>query len=104
MNNSGWISVEDKLPDFECLAFYTNERGKGRIIVAHYIEKHKEVADTEDTEWLDYDETTDEYYYPAGWYENIDNWPDYSFIKVNEGIITHWRPLPSMPPKTEVIN
>lgn len=45
--------------------------GKPWTTVAAYIAKHTEKADSDSFEGvLDYDEETDEYYYPEGWYEH----------------------------------
>jgi len=45
----------------------------------------------------EYDETTDTYYWAAGWYECIDNWDDYSHVAVSEGAVTHWMQMPDAP-------
>ena len=47
----------------------------------------------------DYDEETDEYYFPEGWWEVIKNWDEYSCVAI-EDTVTHWMPLPE-PPKEE---
>jgi hypothetical protein len=44
----------------------------------------------------DYDEDEDEYYWPEGWYELIDNWEDYSAVRIHYDV-THWTPLPDGP-------
>lgn len=50
----------------------------------------------------DYDEATDTYYIPEGWYELIENWDEYSFVALNAfTVITHWLPLPASPSGAE---
>ncbi len=43
-----------------------------------------------------YDEDTDEYYFPIGWWEVIKNWDDYSCVAISD-TVTHWMPLPDAP-------
>ena len=97
-----WISVEDRLPDKKCLAYYANELGNARTVCAKYTKKYSEEAGTDD-EWIDYCEADDTYYYPEGWYEMIDNWDDYTFVTINHQV-THWMPLPSPPINAENIS
>lgn len=97
-----WIPVSQQMPPVSrgVLAFYKNALGHGRIIRAEWIPAKTIVADTEDQE-SDYDEATDEFYVPQGWYEKINNWDDYSSVFVGEGTITHWMPLPAPPAQRE---
>lgn len=90
-----WISVKDRLPDKVCLAYYKNEFGNERIVKAKYTTQYSEEANTDD-DWVEYNEADDTYYYPAGWYEMIDNWGDFSFVTINSEV-THWQPLPPLP-------
>jgi hypothetical protein len=93
-----WISVSQQMPPVSrgVLAFYKNVLGHGRIIRAEWIPAKTIVADTDDQQ-SEYDEATDEFYVPEGWYEKINNWDDYSSVFVREGTITHWMPLPASP-------
>ena len=101
---SGWISVEDRLPETGqmVIATYKNNYGKWRTIVANYTQRWTEPSNDIETDWNDdiseYHEEKDEYFLLAGWYERIENWGDYEFITVGEGTVTHWIPLPE-PPK-----
>ena len=100
VERDGWISVEDRLPppNTKVLAFYTNRVGKGRRVAAERIAKFT-VEASEDC-WgddADYDEATDQYYSPEGWYECVDNWDELAYLFINEGKVTHWMPLPAAP-------
>lgn len=97
----GWISAEDRLPDSgrAVLAYYLNSHGMGRRVRAALIARH--TVETSHDAWgdgADYDEATDTYYSPAGWYECVDNWDELAYLFINEGTVTHWIPLPA-PPK-----
>lgn len=78
------------------LIFYKNSLGKNRTVKACYLDKFQEES-CDSFEPADYDEETDQYYYPEGWWELIDNWEDYSMVVIHEGNPTHWTPLPPPP-------
>lgn len=94
-----WIPVAERLPDAGVIgmAFYRNELGKCRIIRAAYYPKftHEANLDYDDLD-TEYDEASDAYYWPEGWYEQIDNWDDYGSVMVQRAV-THWQPLPPPP-------
>ncbi len=97
-----WIACSERKPPSgqTVLAFYLNTYGMERRIRAQHVDAWTIQADDlsdPDTECFEYSEQEDAYYLPAGWYECIDNWGDYSSIAVNEGIVTHWLPLPAAP-------
>ena len=97
-----WNLAADELPASgkTVLAFYLNSHGMGRRIRATHVKRFtveaEEFADP-DTQCCEYSEQDDCYYTTEGWYELIDNWPDYSSCAVIEGVITHWMPLPTAP-------
>lgn len=96
---SAWIPTSERMPGsgVTVLACYRNSLGKWRQIRAQWV-KAKNVESDPESEIGEYDEETDTYYDPEGWYEAIDNWGDFTAVAVYEGEITHWMPLPS-PPK-----
>ena len=102
----GWIPVSERLPESErtVLAFYLNSHGKGRRVRAEYIAAKTKSADDgwDSDEPADYDEQADEYFWPAGWYEVMDNWGDLTHMVIHEGEVTHWMPLPAAPARQEV--
>lgn len=93
-----WTSVTKALPKsgVVVLACYRNRLGNLRRIRAMWTAAKTEEADSDDAH-EEYDEATDTYYVPEGWYECIDNWGDYSSVAVTEGEVTHWMPLPQPP-------
>lgn len=92
-----WIETKNKLPEsgVPVLIASRNSAGNPRRLRAIYatpltLPLHVDCAD----ERADYDEETDEYYCPVGWYENNE------YDEVNwrvEGEVTHWMPLPDLP-------
>jgi hypothetical protein len=96
---STWMKVDEcmPLPGLPVLVAYQNERGHWRCIRAEWVEVKTQVAYGDDEEYADYDEETDEYYAPQGWYELVNNWDDYRSLKVYEGKPSHWMYLPPMP-------
>lgn len=99
---SGWQPIETAPKGKGVLVFYKNRNGKGRVVKAAYIEKHTLEADSEcGGDWGEYSEAHDEYFCPEGWYESIDNWDDFSEIRINEGEPSHWHPLPESPIEQE---
>lgn len=101
--NNLWVAVSERLPSsrMPVLARYTNDYGHGRTIRAQWLAKFQQESEDLDNFDADYDEESDTYYDPEGWYELIDNWGEYSSVAVTEGIITHWMPMP-LPPAPEV--
>ena len=93
-----WVPVTDALPKpgVIVLACYRNRLGNLRRIRARWIAAKTEECNGE-FDWGEYDEEADCYWTPAGWYECIDNWDDYSSVAVHEGDITHWTPMPLDP-------
>ncbi len=93
-----WIPVADRMPmsGAVVLVAYKNERGLWRRIRAQWIAAKSKESNI-DSEIGEYDEATDAYYDPEGWYERINNWDDYSAVVVYEGTPTHWMPLPDLP-------
>ena len=92
----GWQDIESAPKNIVILVHYKNRCGKNRIIKARYITKYTE-ENSSGEEWCDYDEENDTYYDREGWYEEIDNWPDYSHIAFCEGKPDLWMNLPNPP-------
>lgn len=87
-----WQPIETAPSNKTVLVFFQNELGKGRVVKAVFFPKNTN-TDT-DGEFAEYDEETDEYYAPEGWYEDVhsDTGLDYSYIFLHEEP-THWKHL-----------
>lgn len=96
-----WIDAKKELPDNgrKVIATYLNSHGKRRTIMAvHVADMSREVGSIEYVDMdLVYVEEQDKYFWPAGWYEQIDNWGDYQEVFVAEGEVDYWMPLPKSP-------
>jgi len=52
----------------------------------------------EDSDFFEYDEATDQYYWPEGWYE-LQSHGDDALLWHIHGPVNHWRPMPLDPTK-----
>lgn len=70
---SDWISVDDRLPErnYGCLVTCVALSGKRYVCAARYCDSRtvKLHGDCDPYEGCEYDESDDDYYVPAGWYE-----------------------------------
>lgn len=93
------IPVSERLPgpSVKVLAHYFNDLGKGRTICAIWVPAKTRSDSYGDDGVTEYDEVSDTFYWPEGWYEAIENWDDLGYIKVDEGEVLYWQPLPKWP-------
>lgn len=95
----GWINAADQMPPpgKPVLVVYTTHHTppRERINRAHWIPAKFEEAGSE-SDNFEYDEDTDTDYTPAGWYECIDHWDEYSAVAMAGVTVTRWMPLPSL--------
>lgn len=91
-----WQPIETAPSGLAILVFYKNSSGYGRIIKAKYVPKFTWESETDCEMDTEYNEETDTFYYPSGWYEMIDNWDDYTCCVV-EHQPELWQHLPRMP-------
>ena len=95
---SGWISVNDGLPDAEQEVFILCNRNGFRFTTTAMYEDG--TMSTEDSEWnwydLDfkYDEENDKYLIPKGWWEYRHFNSDDVYNNAVDCEVTHWMPLP----------
>lgn len=92
------IPVSERLPEpgVKVLAHYFNISGKSRTVCATWIPAKfcQDGVETDSDDFLEYDEEDNTYYWPEGWYEEIDNWDELQSIYINEGVVDYWQPLP----------
>ena len=94
-----WIPVTERLPESGihvlacCRVKWLNGNGRSYVCDAFYSAPKTEVCSYNDDIDAEYDEETDEYYMPEGWWEVIKNWDDYSCVAIAD-FVTHWMPLP----------
>ena len=101
-----WVSVENELPYSGILVLACCEkRGidgyRYRYVCdAFHTDKKSIPCSYNDDIDEEYDEETDEYYFPVGWWEAVRNWDDYSCVAIND-VVTHWMPLPEPPQEVQ---
>jgi hypothetical protein len=92
--DAGWISVDERFPDTsrKVIAYYKNELGKDRQVMAFYAKKYEIESESNDGSGCesDYSEEKDAFFIPKGWYEKIENWDDYSSLRI-ESAVTNWK-------------
>lgn len=98
---SQWISVDERLPEsgVPVIVFVAGTYdNKPRRLRASYAAHHTLELGDDQEPWGDdcYDEATDAYYCPEGWYEHNEYEETHWHIG---GTVTHWMPLP--PPPSE---
>ena len=91
-----WIKVKNEKPSpaIPVITFGINSYGKKRTLRAVWVPKFFLESDGEYSDYVDYNEEKDEYYWPEGWYERNE------YDEVNWHVdheITHWQPLPDSP-------
>lgn len=92
-----YVSVKYEMPKNGAMviATYNNKQGNRRYIIAYFVEQYSYPSYIED-EQFEYCEKDDIYYLKKGWYEQLDNWDDYTSIYVFENKVDYWMEIPSL--------
>lgn len=94
VNHGRWIPVTERMPENDVHVLLSCKCGAGAYVCdGFHTEKYSTPTQFYEDIDADYDEETDEYYFPEGWWEVIKNWDDYSCVAI-EDTVTHWMPLP----------
>lgn len=97
--HADWVSVSEQLPQPErtVLAVLRDSPLSTVIIVAQWWPQFTVPCFEPEYEFdTDYDEATEQRYFPAGWYEQTTT-GEYSFCGPLSGAVTHWMALPALP-------
>lgn len=75
---SEWKTIETAPKDKRIIVLCQYESGRKVAVIACYCSKFTQEASDDlcGEDWCDYDENSDTYYCPEGWYEQIENWDD----------------------------
>lgn len=102
----GWTPVTERMPENETdvLIAFTREGLNGDIYRCVGMAFHTDgKSNSEDSSYwwdpdniddLEYDEETDAYIIPKGWWETVDFGENFTAVDVP---VTHWMPLPKAP-------
>jgi len=95
---SKWSDVQDGLPKSGkyVFAFFTrtNQMGSYPTTIRAFYAAPKDIEQSGEDDFSEYDEATDQYYLPEGWYECNEEEENHYFVHEK---ITHWMPLPEPP-------
>ncbi|MHC1670481.1 hypothetical protein ACODUO_15075 [Stenotrophomonas maltophilia] len=94
-----WKPIETAPRDTAVLVACALPSGKLVRLIAVFCSKHTQEASDQHfgDDWCDYDETTDTYYCPEGWYEQIKNWDELSAVHISDMNPALWQHLPELP-------
>lgn len=98
-----WIPVAERLPKPETDVLAVCNRNGYTFVIPAIYEDGKKLTRDSAWNWSDiycyglYDEETDDYYIPEGWWENRKFNPDDVYNNPVDCEVTHWMPMPDAP-------
>lgn len=98
-----WISAKGKPPEAEAEVLAVCNRNGFRFVVPAIYEDGTVLSQDSMWNWYDldaydtYSEENDDYFVPAGWWENRQFTPDDVYNNPIDCEVTHWMPLPELP-------
>lgn len=98
-----WISAKDKPPEAEAEVLAVCNRNGFRFVVPAIYEDGTVLSRDSMWNWYEldaygtYSEENDDYFVPAGWWENREFTPDDVYNNPVDCAVTHWMPLPELP-------
>lgn len=96
--HGNWISVKDRMPEPETEVLIVADRNGYKVVTTAMYEDGK--MSTEDSAWnwydtnFDYDEESDLYLIPEGWWEYRHYNAEEVWNNAVDDPVTHWMPLP----------
>lgn len=93
-----WQPIETAPTGRNVLIAFQNSLGKWRYAKAALIAPRTQET-YGDSDWLEYDDETDTYWLPGGWYEDVEAETGSDFTRFHLSGVrpTHWLPLPQPP-------
>lgn len=97
---TSWIKTIERMPEpgravfVVCVGDYG---ARPRFINRAMWVPAKHAQSSEESDIGEYDEDTDTYYDPEGWYELVSHWDEYSALGMSSVTVTHWMDLPELP-------
>jgi hypothetical protein len=86
-------------PGQKVLAYYKNTKNEYVTILAEYIKAltRDDSCGSDYEVDVDYDESSDTFYWKEGWYEKAETWPEISYVQIEDEQILYWQDLPTSP-------
>lgn len=92
-----WESADNKPEKGMNVLFMAEISGPALPLLGRYLYEFEEVFSGENPDCGEYDDATDDYYFPEGWYERNLCSPEDGLWKVH-GEVVAWMPLPRYEP------